>query len=91
MWILQVQEMKREIEHWRFDSDLMYLSPLAVVAAESSGQLTMLLQRLSLRAGLPPSPRTQRTTIFPRLAKALTQGKWEGQTYTYIHIPAHII
>ncbi|XP_031654657.1 delta-1-pyrroline-5-carboxylate synthase-like isoform X4 [Oncorhynchus kisutch] len=33
----------------------------------------MLLQRLSLRAGLPPSPRTQRTTIFPRLAKALTQ------------------
>nr|XP_046224771.1 delta-1-pyrroline-5-carboxylate synthase-like isoform X1 [Oncorhynchus gorbuscha] len=44
-----------------------------VVAAESSGQLTMLLQRLSLRAGLPPSPRTQRTTIFPRLAKALTQ------------------
>ncbi|XP_035606547.1 delta-1-pyrroline-5-carboxylate synthase-like isoform X2 [Oncorhynchus keta] len=44
-----------------------------VVAAESSGQLTMLLQRLSLRAGLHPSPRTQRTTIFPRLAKALTQ------------------
>nr|XP_029485045.1 delta-1-pyrroline-5-carboxylate synthase-like isoform X2 [Oncorhynchus nerka] len=44
-----------------------------VVAAESSGQLTMLLQRLSIRAGLPPSPRTQRTTIFPRLAKALTQ------------------
>ncbi|XP_029485046.2 delta-1-pyrroline-5-carboxylate synthase-like isoform X2 [Oncorhynchus nerka] len=33
----------------------------------------MLLQRLSIRAGLPPSPRTQRTTIFPRLAKALTQ------------------
>ncbi|XP_042161341.1 delta-1-pyrroline-5-carboxylate synthase-like isoform X2 [Oncorhynchus tshawytscha] len=44
-----------------------------VVAAESSGQLTMLLQRLSLHAGLPSSPRTQRTTIFPRLAKALTQ------------------
>ncbi|XP_023863674.1 delta-1-pyrroline-5-carboxylate synthase isoform X2 [Salvelinus sp. IW2-2015] len=33
----------------------------------------MLLQRLSLCAGLPLSPRTQRTTIFPRLAKALTQ------------------
>ncbi|XP_029562722.1 delta-1-pyrroline-5-carboxylate synthase isoform X3 [Salmo trutta] len=33
----------------------------------------MLLQRLSLCAGFPLSPRTQRTTIFPRLAKALTQ------------------
>ncbi|XP_014013933.1 delta-1-pyrroline-5-carboxylate synthase isoform X1 [Salmo salar] len=44
-----------------------------VVVSESAGQLTMLLQRLSLCAGLPLSPRTQRTTIFPRLAKALTQ------------------
>ncbi|XP_029562703.1 delta-1-pyrroline-5-carboxylate synthase isoform X1 [Salmo trutta] len=44
-----------------------------VVASESAVQLTMLLQRLSLCAGFPLSPRTQRTTIFPRLAKALTQ------------------
>ncbi|CAB1311969.1 unnamed protein product, partial [Coregonus sp. 'balchen'] len=35
----------------------------------------MLLRRLSLCVGLPLNPRTQRAIIFPRLAKALTQGK----------------
>ncbi|XP_036802243.1 delta-1-pyrroline-5-carboxylate synthase isoform X4 [Oncorhynchus mykiss] len=46
----------------------------------------MLLQRLSLRAGLPPSPRTQRTTIFPRLAKALTQvGLARAKSNSFTH------
>uniref|UniRef100_A0A673XHZ3 Delta-1-pyrroline-5-carboxylate synthase n=1 Tax=Salmo trutta TaxID=8032 RepID=A0A673XHZ3_SALTR len=49
----------------------------------------MLLQRLSLCAGLPLGPRIKSTIICPRLAKPLTQGKWDWQTCIHSHTHTH--